>query len=451
MDELKESPRIDWLYGLAQKLRRAPGKLAEAAPILGAVAEASKEALTEPIARGLEHWAYGDRMFGPPANAPLVNQRTMDMAAAMPLGVVGQAPKGAALASLYAGTKRPELMLSHSVELSKLLRNRQLPKELYHTSFGIKDNALMTEFGPVTILPHLRKVDPKTQPVSVHAIDAWTPRYHNAASQRADELLDDLSPELVNSMSERQAILRANADARNADRLVSTFRGGGLGAEVASLSGAQSKTFGLPEYGQGGYRIGDSPMIWQKGNPQALQLQELSYGQRFPSFQKYEESPLGARRLTHGMDYERAYEEVADWIRSMPEIASKYRISEDERDLLTKYMGENPRVNTLLRDAMRGHKNFTPEQVEEARLLGKLLKRTNSQYAEAKHWGALQLNPENIAGIMADTRHVSGSMLKELERAGWNRGLPVVGMDYLRSKVKPAVVARELQDSDVWR
>ena len=444
MDELKESPRIDWLYGLAQKLRRAPGKLAEAAPILGAVAEASKEALTEPIARGLEHWAYGDRMFGPPANAPLVNQRTMDMASAMPLGVVGQAPKGAALASLYAGTKRPELMLSHSVELSKLLRNGQLPKELYHTSFGIKNNALMTEFGPVTILPHLRKVDPKTQPVSVHAIDAWTPRYHNAASQRADELLDDLSPELVNSMSERQAILRANADARNADRLVSTFRGGGLGAEVASLSGAQSKTFGLPEYGQGGFKIGDQKLIWQRGNPAKLQVQELSYGQRFPSFQKYEESRLGARRLTHGRHYEDTYEDIADWIRDMPEIAAKYRISEDERDLLTKYMGENPRVNTLLRDAMRGHKNFTPKQVEEARLLGKLLKRTNAEYGEAKHWGALQLNPENIAGIMANSAQLPPHHMQAIKRASHLRGIPFVDANY-KDMAAAAEIARQLQ------
>jgi hypothetical protein len=96
MDELKASPRNEALWNLAQKLRRAPAALGRASPVLGALAGSGSEMLTEPIARGLEHWAYGDRAFGPPAGAPLVTDRTLDMASALPLGAMAQAPKAAA-------------------------------------------------------------------------------------------------------------------------------------------------------------------------------------------------------------------------------------------------------------------------------------------------------------------------------------------------------------------
>jgi hypothetical protein len=123
MDNLAPAPRIEELYQLAQKLRRAPDTLGKASPVLGALAGSAKEYLTEPIARGLESWAYGDRMFGPPANAPLVNERTLDMASAMPLGAAGKA--GATAASFVP------LMGPKAVEARRLLRGGAKSDELW--------------------------------------------------------------------------------------------------------------------------------------------------------------------------------------------------------------------------------------------------------------------------------------------------------------------------------
>lgn len=96
MDELKPSPRNELLWQIAQKLRSAPAELGRANPVLGRLSEV---ALGD-IPKGLEHWAYGDRMFGPPANAPLVNDRTLSMLESAPIGAAGGVAKGAALAQL---------------------------------------------------------------------------------------------------------------------------------------------------------------------------------------------------------------------------------------------------------------------------------------------------------------------------------------------------------------
>ena len=88
MDELKEPPRNELAYWLSQKLRSVnPSAVGRASPVLGALGGFVKGAVTDPVARGLESWAYGDRAFGPSANAPLVNERTMEMASALPLGL----------------------------------------------------------------------------------------------------------------------------------------------------------------------------------------------------------------------------------------------------------------------------------------------------------------------------------------------------------------------------
>lgn len=96
MDELKPSPRNELLYGLAQKLRSAPAKLSKANPVLGRLSEM----VLGDIPKGLEHWAYGDSPLGPPANAPMFNERALPMLEAAPIGALGAATKGAALAQL---------------------------------------------------------------------------------------------------------------------------------------------------------------------------------------------------------------------------------------------------------------------------------------------------------------------------------------------------------------
>lgn len=94
MDELKPSPRNEFLFSLAQKLREAPGALSRANPILGTLARS----VLGDIPQGLEHYAYGDSPLGPPANAPMVDiKKAVPMLEATPLAALGALPKGAAM------------------------------------------------------------------------------------------------------------------------------------------------------------------------------------------------------------------------------------------------------------------------------------------------------------------------------------------------------------------
>lgn len=424
-DDLTTPPRNELAFWLAQKLRSAdPSTLERASPVLGSLARGVKGAMLDPVARGLESWAYGDRFFGPPANAPLVNERTMDMTSALPLGAAtGAVSKMAPMAAaLYAGAKKPNLMLSHSVEPRNLLTNNgDLPKELYNTSFGIKDNALMNEFGPVALIPHLGKLDPAVSPSTLHAMDAFTPRWGAAAGKRVDDVFDEMNipAELLGDPAAIQRHVREQANARLADRLVATFRGGGAGAEA---SGVTSRTLGLPEYGQGGYRIGDSPMIWERGDPKSLQVRALSLGPRFQSFRSYEDSPLGAGRLSNSNDHEKTYQELVDFLRANPEMREKFRITPE--DTFNVYnVGSSPTIASFLRAARQGRSDIPKDVVAGARDIVNKLRSTSSEYAELKNWGPLPLNTENFAGIIADPNLIGVKNLDLLQRGAERRGL----------------------------
>jgi hypothetical protein len=115
-DELKASPRNEFLFSLAQKLRAAPGKLSQASPVLGTL---SRAALGD-IPQGLEHWAYGDSPLGPPANAPMFNEKALPMLEAAPIGALGPLAKGAALAQLVPA--RP--LLNADATAAKRLADR---------------------------------------------------------------------------------------------------------------------------------------------------------------------------------------------------------------------------------------------------------------------------------------------------------------------------------------
>jgi len=425
-DDLTTPPRNELAFWLAQKLRSAdPSTLERASPVLGSLARGVKGAMLDPVARGLESWAYGDRFFGPPANAPLVNERTMDMTSALPLGAAtGAVSKMAPMAAaLYAGSKRPELMLSHSVEPRNLLTNNgDLPKELYNTSFGIKNNALMTEFGPVALIPHLGKLDPKNSPSTLHAMDAFTPRWGAAAGKRVDDVFDEMSipAELLGDPAAIQRHVREQANARLADRLVATFRGGGAGSEA---SGVTSRTLGLPEYGQGGFRIGGEKMIWERGNPDSLQVRAMSLGPRFQSFRAYEDAPLGAGRLDNSNPHNAVYQRIADLLRNEPDLRAQFRVPPHEL-ISGNDLASSPTIASFLKAARSGRPGIPQDIVSEVRDITKDLKSTQSEYGELKNWGPLQLTPENFAGMIVDPTVTSSRFIETLRKGAQRRGIP---------------------------
>ena len=103
MGEIKASPEASllgipgtegWLSGLSRLLRKGKelAKPAEDLPFPVGPAVKAGQMLTEGMPEGLESWSYGDRMFGPKANAPLVNERTGNMLSVLPLGTAAQTP-----------------------------------------------------------------------------------------------------------------------------------------------------------------------------------------------------------------------------------------------------------------------------------------------------------------------------------------------------------------------
>lgn len=446
MDNLRAPDRNELAYWLSQKLRKvSPEVIGRGNPVLGALGGFMKESVTDPVARGLESWAYGDRLLGPPANAPMVNQRTMEMASAVPLGAATGAlgKAGPAAAALYAGSKKPNLMMSHSTSPVTLLRGGDLPKELYHPSMGIRNDDVMTEFGPVQLIPQLGKFDPAKSPATLHAMDAYTPRWDKAAGSRADELLEGLDLTKF-SQQEMQRILREAADTRNADKMVSSFRAGGLGSEI---SAKKSMVQGLPQYGQGGFKIGGSPMLWERGRPSVMQLRGLSYGPRFRSFKEFEDSPYGATRLEQGPQHEALYEDVARW-------AQQYVPNAKNFDFNPATLGEDKVVNAALQQALRGMPHYSKDAVVEARNLVQQLRRTKTDYAENKVWGPVQINPENFAGIIVDTNSMSSDMVNLLQKAAKRRGLQFAADRYSHPDFDPfrdptaATIANEMQVSN---
>lgn len=95
-DQIKAPPRA-WYGPVADMLRKGASKIRPYEP--GALPLVSDT--LDSLGRGVDAWSYGDRMFGPPANAPLVNERTQNMIGALPLGAGSKAlGMGASLAQL---------------------------------------------------------------------------------------------------------------------------------------------------------------------------------------------------------------------------------------------------------------------------------------------------------------------------------------------------------------
>ena len=147
-DNLSASPPL-WEGGvaLADALRSAGQKVKKYEPEYLPLLSSTLESL----GKGTESLNYQDKFFGP-TNTPLVNERTMDMAGAVPLNTVGgAAAKGAAL---LGGAAKATLIpaipaffrftdpgraksLTRQIELADNMRSAGASPEAIHSSTGL--------------------------------------------------------------------------------------------------------------------------------------------------------------------------------------------------------------------------------------------------------------------------------------------------------------------------
>lgn len=311
-----------------------------------------------------------------------------------PLSGLSAAAKGAAAikAGLYASALRPELITSHSVELPRLMKKGQLPWELYNPSFAVTKDSLgnFAGSGSVRLVGQEGLLDPKTSSSVLTAFDAYSPRWASGAGNRSDWLHDELAQYAgkgYDAMSEVdrarliQMLLRENANGRLTDKFISSYPKGGIFGESAGKPRATT----LPHYGKGGYKFNPT-MSPQVAEP----LQEFSYGHRFPTFQAYEKSPYGAERLNNSRNASDVYDDIRRFLRA----ADGYASNEQLQILQHLARGETGRA-----EAYNIRKSY-PDATKKAQQLLRDLRVTKSQYGELKGYGPLQINKNNIAGVI---------------------------------------------------
>lgn len=367
-----------------------------------------------------------------------------------PLAALG---KGAAAikAGLYVNALRPELMASHSAPLHRLMtRDGDLPQELYNPSFAVRSGKV-SDFGgmaDIRLIGQEGLLDPRTSPSVLTAFDSFSPRYRSGAGSRSDWIdaaLTQFAGKDFDAMAPAdkarliQALVRENANARLTDKFVSTYPKGGIFGESAGKSSVTS----LPAYGRGGYKFDI-----RKPPKAAEALQEFSYGHRFPTFQAYEKSPIGAARLSGGPGSDDLYGKIDTLLGTAD---------------ATDYFTATQKLSILKDIAKGGDTTISGTGAtvtsREAQDLLKALRRTRSDYAELKGFGPLQINRNNIAGIIDPGNNLEAAnwykpLAEQLRRQAKKRGIPYEHMsrlDYthaglLKHEKKIAEVARQMQE-----
>jgi len=321
-----------------------------------------------------------------------------------PLSSLGAGAKGAIL---LANGLRPDLITSHAVSASKLLRGGEVPRELYNPSFGITKNKLMSfDDNTVRLIPRIGKFDPKTSPSVLTAIDSYTPRYQKGAGHRVDDALENaavLTPNELLTPEELHQYMRELGAKRVADKLVSVYPKGGIFGETADKSSLR----GLPQYGRGGYdvSVGIKPFA-----DDAMHRQSI--GKRFQSLAEYERSPYGAGRLDDGRNHRELSSDIDSFL-------AKYVPGID----LDNSQERLQRLLTLSKDMP----SFVSTQ--KAKHYLNELRKTASEYGELKQYGPVQINPSNFAGATVRTEQMfsnASETAKAVVKGLRARGIPVV-------------------------
>lgn len=328
-------------------------------------------------------------------------------------------------AGLYANALRPELIASHSVELRKLMLGGQLPRELYNPSFAVTKDRLANFHGSesINLIPKEGVLDPKTSPSVLTAFDSYSPRYRTASGHRVDSMADELGQYLGSDFDKLapieqgrliQTLLRENANARLADKFVSSYPKGGIFGESSGKPGVVS----LPQYGKGGYKFDI-----QRPPSATEPLQAFSYGHRFPDFKTFEKSPGGAGRLDDGLSADTVYEKIDKLL----DIGRYSDFPVDTKLQALKSIAQDNKIGTVASKV----RALNPAATKEAQQLLKELRRTYSDYAELKGYGPFQINSNNFAGII--------NQGNTSEAANWFK----IGSEQLRKEAKKRGVPYE--------
>ena len=274
------------------------------------------------------------------------------------------------------------LIVSHS---AKPLRGTSgaLPRELYNPSLGItKDKLINFGSNETTLIGNPGKFDPATEGTTLFGTDAWTPRRHqttgNSVDTHARHQADtsDFYQKIgkVGGETEAQALvaeLRANANARLADKFISTYTQGGLGAEsLAKPTVSELRKYGFdPQltHPHTFSRTEGNQGTWNVGN-----------AKRFQSFEEYLRSPRGAGRLS-----------------AKPAHTSEQQLEEALAGYGDEW-GTTPRA-TLAKMLGKDSELHDPTEFYD---IIKALRTGKSDYGELKAWGPVQVNRENFAGII---------------------------------------------------
>jgi len=142
MDEIKASPRHKYLGVLSDLLRKGSEGIRPFEPTAAPLVSDFLGSL----GKGTEGWAYGDRLLGPPAGAPMVTDKSLDMLGALPLGAAG---KGAALGAGALGAKG--LALAQLVPARPLLNADPIAAARLATRIKKADDAVVEGAMPEDI------------------------------------------------------------------------------------------------------------------------------------------------------------------------------------------------------------------------------------------------------------------------------------------------------------
>lgn len=422
-------PASEWGVILADLLRRGSEKLKSTPGVtyggnivgdtVGSIVGKVLGNTGESLARGVEGWNYGDKLFDTRANVPLVNSKTEDMLGALPIGTGSKS--GVGLAGALASMLRKDMLVAHSVRPQKLAVSEELPKELYNLSLGVgKDR--VPEFGDpknnAMLIARPEKFDPKTANTVLTALDSYTPRHTEAVGKRVDEIAADLKTYDALGLDTHADVLRNSAPkGRLWDRFMPIHPQGGIGSEGTSgevffdLRGNQ-----LPQYGSGANStlLAEALRRQNEAFGRIDPLRRLSIGPRHQSYEAFNESPYGAARInsTDPMlhrQYEDVYSEIEDYLHAY--AGTKHGASRQKqwRDL-----------QGILTD-----KDIAPDVRAEGAALVKALKTTHSSYGELKAYGPVGLNKENFAGIILPhgKTHKDYKLTDELRKSARDRGL----------------------------
>lgn len=269
---------------------------------------------------------------------------------------------------------RPDLFLTHGTNVRKLLNNNKVLTELTHPSMGITRDAPETPWakrdGSVTLVARPDVFDPVRYPASLHNTDAWTPGYLDALHRPIG-----YAP---------RASTRTEAKLRLADRFEHRFDKGGLNAVDETVIGST----------------------------------------RFPSFEAYENSPLGADLLTRfARGTEGFLSEVQAQLTNLERIIAE-RLAE-ERGI--KRPGEYS-LGTELSKLASGDTplGFMFEDVLAAQNLIKELRRVPQQYAELKAWGHVPVTGSSFSHVIANSKDFDSMDWNNLSSVLDDRGIKVI-------------------------